>query len=237
MKFSKYLKDKIYALFLFLISLSMILLIFFAFKINKEVIISTLFILITNFLLLLFIDYFRKQKFYTELLSNTIALDKSYLVLETISKPEFYEGELFYQTLYEINKSMNENIKTIEKQWQNFKDYIEMWIHEVKLPLATMTLISNNSKDNFAKKIKLQLKRLENYLDQILYYARSENAEKDFLIKETNLSKIVKSVGIRNMDEILSNKVDYNVSNVNFSVLTDSKWLEFILEQIVNMKK
>ena len=234
MKFGRYLKDKLYALLLSLISIGIILLIFFAFKIDNGVIIATIFVLIIWSLSLLLIDYLRKKKFYTELISNIEALDKGYLVLETLDKPVFYEGELLHQALYEINKSMSENVKRIEEQWDDFKNYIEMWIHEVKIPLATLVLISNNHKDKFDKKTKSQLKRLEDYVDQVLYYARSENAEKDYLIKDTELSKVIKNVGLKNMDDLLENKVDYNVENVNVKVLTDSKWLEFILGQIIN---
>ena len=234
MRFRKYLKDKLYALLLFMISYVIILLIFFAFKIDKEVIVATSLIFIIFFLLLFLIDYLRKKAFYTELLSNIDSLDKSYLVLETLIKPEFYEGKLLYQALYEINKSMNENVNRIEEQWQDFKNYIEIWIHEVKIPLATLILISNNNKDKFSKKAKIQLKRLEDYVDQVLYYARSENAEKDYLIKETNLSKVIKNVGLKNMDNLLEYQISYNVLNANINVLTDSKWLEFILSQIIN---
>ena len=234
MSINKYLKDKLYSIILFIIIYLIILLIFFAFKIIKEVIISVSIILVFLFLLLLTIDYLRKKKFYTEVLSNIESLDKSYLVLETLTKPEFYEGELLYQALYEINKSMNENVSRIEEQWVDFKNYIEMWIHEVKIPLATLILIGNNHNDTFDKKTKRQLKRLENYVDQVLYYARSENAEKDYLIKEIELSKVIKNVGLKNMDDLLENKIDYIVKNVNVKVLTDSKWLEFILNQIIN---
>lgn len=234
MKFSRFLKDKMYVVFLSLICYVIILLIFFAFKINIEVIISISIIYIFLILTILLIDYYRKKNFYTDLIYNIEALDKGYLVLETLQKPDFYEGELLCQALYDIDKSMSENINQIEEQMQDFKNYIEMWIHEVKIPLSTLVLISENHKDQFDKKTKAQLKRLENYVDQVLYYARSENAEKDYLIKETDLSKVIKNVGLKNMDELLENKIDYNVKNVNVKVLTDSKWLEFILEQIIN---
>lgn len=234
MKFSRFLKDKMYVVFLSLICYVIILLIFFAFKVNIEVIISTSIIYIFLIPIILLIDYFRKRKFYTDLLSNIEALDKGYLVLETLQKPDFYEGELLCQALYDIDKSMSENINQIEEQMQDFKNYIEMWIHEVKIPLSTLVLISENHKNQFDKKAKTQLKRLENYVEQVLYYARSENAEKDYLIKETDLSKVIKNVGLKNMDDLLENKIDYNVKNVNVKVLTDSKWLEFILEQIIN---
>lgn len=234
MKFDKYLKDKLYAILLIGTSFGIVLLIFFAFKVDRSVVISASSIYIISSILILIIDYLRKQKFYNKLLSNVEALDKSYLVLETLTKPEFYEGELLYQALYDINKSMNENVKIIEDHMQDFKNYIEMWIHEVKIPLATLVLISNNHKGQFDKKTKRQLKRLEDYVDQVLYYARSENAEKDYLIKEIDISKVIKNVGLKNMDDLLENKIDYIVDNVNVNVLTDSKWLEFILSQIVN---
>ena len=56
---------------------------------------------------------------------------------------------------------MNENVNLIEKSLQDFKEYIEMWIHEVKIPLATLVLLSTNYKEQFNQKAKLQLKKLE----------------------------------------------------------------------------
>lgn len=234
MELDRYLKDNLYKIIIFLLSYIIILLIFFAFKITNEVIISTSIVIFVCFTLILIIPFFRKRKFYDELISNINKLDRAYLVLETLSKPEFYEGELLYQALFEINRSMNENIKNIEEKTQDFKEYIEMWIHEVKIPLATLTLMSDNHKDQFDKKTRKELKKLENYVNQVLFYARSENAEKDYLIKETDLSKVIKNVGLNNMDLLLENKVEYNVCDVNVKVLTDSKWLEFILNQIIN---
>ena len=234
MKFSKYFKDNLYKLLILIVCYGINLLIFFAFKIDKSVIISSSFTYFICFLFILLIPYFRKRKFYLDLISNIAELDKAYLVLETLTKPEFYEGELLYQALYDINKSMNENVNRIEESLQNFKEYIEMWIHEVKIPLATLVLMSNNHKEQFDKKTKLQLKRLEDYVDQVLYYVRSENAEKDYLIKEANLAMIIKNVGLKNIDDLLENKIDYIVENTNIKVLTDAKWLEFILGQIVN---
>ncbi len=235
MKFSSFLKDRLYAIIITSFCYFIILLVLLAYKSDKALIIAITIIVFATFAILLLTDYFRKQKFYTDLLANIDNLDKAYLVLETLTTPEFYEGELLCQALYEINKSMCDNINKIEEQWHDFKDYIEMWIHEVKIPLATLILISNNHQNKFDKKTKAQLKRLEDYVDQVLYYARSENAEKDYLIKKTSLSKVIKNVGLKNMDDLLENKIDYIVDNTTqINVLTDSKWLEFILGQIIN---
>ncbi len=234
MKLSKYLKDHWYDFLLLFFFSFITLLIFFAFKVDMSAIVATSILYFITFFLILIIPYFRKRKFYSDLLSNIEVLDKSYLVLETLMKPDFYEGELLYQALYDINKSMNENVTLMEKHLQDFKEYIEMWIHEVKLPLATLMLFANNHKEQFDNRTKSQLKRLEDYVDQVLYYVRSENAEKDYLIKETDLTKVIKNIGLKNMDDLLENKIDYRVENVSVNVLTDSKWLEFILGQVIN---
>ena len=234
MKFNSFLKDRLYSIVTALFSYFIILLVLLAFKSDKSIIIAITIILLVTYILLFLTDFFRKQKFYTDLLTNIDNLDKAYLVLETLNRPEFYEGELLCQALYEIEKSMNENVRIEKEQLLDNKEYIEMWIHEVKRPLASLVLTLNNQKNILDRKTKNILKRLEDYVDQVLYYVRSENAEKDYFIKEVDLSKVIKNVGIKNMDDLLDNKVEFIVDKTNYKVFTDSKWLEFILNQIVN---
>ena len=234
MKFNSFLKDRLYSIVTALFSYFIILLVLLAFKSDKSIIIAITIILLVTYILLFLTDFFRKQKFYTDLLTNIENLDKAYLVLETLNRPEFYEGELLCQALYEIDKSMNENVRIEKEQLLDNKEYIEMWIHEVKRPLASLVLTLNNQKNILDRKTKNILKRLEDYVDQVLYYVRSENAEKDYFIKEVNLSKVIKNVGIKNMDDLLDNKVEFIVDKTNYKVFTDSKWLEFILNQIIN---
>jgi len=234
MKFKNYLKDKLYSLIISLFSYFVILLVLLAFKTDKSLILYITTILFTTYITLFLIDFFRKRKFYTELLANIANLDKAYLVLETLNKPEFYEGEMLYQALYEINKSMGERDNRNEEQLADFKEYIEMWIHEVKIPLASLILRLNNQKKGLDSKTKNALKRLEDYVEQVLYYVRSENAEKDYFIKEIELAKVIKNVGIKNMDDLLDNNVNFQVDEINSKVYTDSKWLEFILNQVIN---
>lgn len=234
MKFRDYIKDKLYYIFITFIILVIAFLLFRAFRIDNEIIISVLIIFLVGNSLIFLIDYFRKRKFYSELLSNINKLDKAYLVLEMLDEPEFLEGKLLYQALYDINKSMCENVNMIDNSIKDFKEYVEMWIHEVKIPLASLVLTINNHKNDINPKIKSQLKRLEDYVDQVLFYVRSENAEKDYLIKEVNLGNIIKNIGIKNMDDLLENNIEFIVDKVNVSVMSDSKWLEFVLGQIIN---
>lgn len=234
MKLSKYLKDKLLSISLFFVMYFIILLLLFAFKSPYSLIISISIIIFAFYIIFILISYFRKKSFYDNLLLNIERLDKSYLILETINKPSFYEGELLYDSLYEINKSMIENIKNYEFQMNDFKEYIEMWIHEVKIPLSSLILYAHNHKDIFDNNLVYQMKKIEDYVDQVLYYVRSENAEKDYLIKENKLDKIISDTLLKNKDYLLENNIDLIVDNINYKVLTDSKWIEFILNQIIN---
>ena len=111
-----------------------------------------------------------------------------------INQPNFYEGKIFYQTLYEINKSMIENVKEYSLSIADFKEYVEMWIHEVKIPISSLVLLNHNHQNSLDSKYVKQIRKLDNYIDQILYFVRSENVEKDYIIKEKKLQEIIKNV-------------------------------------------
>ena len=234
MSFLKYLKDKIFIIITFLFSYIIILLMLIAFKIDYSLIIAITIVLFLMILIIILTDYFRKKGFYNTLINNTNKLDKKYLVLETLYKPDFYEGKIAYDTLYEINKSMTENVKKHNDQLTDFKEYIEMWIHEIKVPIASLVLQIHNNKDKKSKDILKKINKIDELTEQILYYVRTESIEKDYLIKDANLNKIVGEVALKNKDYLLENKINFVCDNLNYDVLTDSKWLVFILNQIVN---
>ena len=106
MKFSKYVHDKIFEIVMWLFVLMIIIFMLQAFctDISLTVVIG---VILTMFFALIFVrDFFRRKSFYDELMINIDRLDKKYLVMEMVNKPEFYDGEIFAQAFYEINKSM-----------------------------------------------------------------------------------------------------------------------------------
>mgnify|MGYP004627902831 FL=1 len=234
MSFKRYLVDKVPELITSTVGFIIAILMLNVFKVEKDLKIAlTVLFLLVVFLNVTF-DYVKKYKFYKKLLNTLDALDKKYLILEMINKPTFYDGEIFYQALYDINKSMIEKVKEYHLNISDFKEYVEMWIHEVKIPIASLTLLIHNNQNKIDKRYEEQIRKLDNYIDQILYFVRSENVEKDYIIKEKYLQEIIKNVALRNKDDVLENKISLEVTVHNEKVLTDSKWLEFILNQIIN---
>ena len=229
MKLSTYLKDKLYAFLIFIIYIIILILFLIALKLTSSIIIFITVFTVVIFSLILLYDYFRKRKFYNELLDKLNSLDKKYLLIEMVLVPNFLEGKILYDVLDEVNKNEHDLISNLKIKQEDFKEYIELWIHEVKLPIASLTLMNRNN-----KKTLRVLKELEDYVEQILYYVRIENANNDYLIKEWDLDTIIKNVALRNKDDLLALNIDFKVDNCNLKILTDSKWLEFIINQIVS---
>ncbi len=234
MKLGRYLIDQYLSILLIFFSYFMTLLLLLVFNVNISLIFAITFIFFMTQILLLGINFVRKKRFYDELICNIELLDQKYLVLETIAKPGFYEGKIFYHCLYEIDKSMSENVLKSRKDIEDFKEYIEMWIHEVKLPISSLMLLCHNYKSKLNKTFLEQVRKLDNYIDQVLYYVRSNYTEEDFVIKKVSLEKVVSQVLIKNKDDLLESKINLEVDLKNIEVYSDMKWLEFILNQIIN---
>lgn len=234
MKFSKYVKDNLINIVIYIATVILIALMLVAFKVPIQANITTVIVLIFSSVVIVLNNYFRKEKFYKQFRSNLERLDKKYLILETLPDPNTYEEKIIVEALYEINKSMIENINEYYKNTIEFKEFVEIWIHEVKIPISSMVLKCHNNKEKYDKSFLSLIRRLDNSIDEILYYVRSENTEKDFAISEIDLKEVVRNVSIKNKDDLLENNVlfetDLKAKNVN----TDKKWLEFILNQIIN---
>lgn len=234
MKIVKYLKDKFFEILLIVFFYLVLLMMLMVFRVSNTLIIAFSIVFWTMIVLIFLIDFLRKKKFYDEFLGNIEALDKKYLALETLTKPSFYEGEILWQGLYETHKSMIENVKDKIHEIDDFKDYIEMWIHEAKIPISSLTLLCHNHKDKINKTFLEQIKRLDNYIEQVLYYVRSNYTEEDFTIKRVFIDKVISGVLLKNKDDLLENKIDIEVNLEDGTIYTDQKWIDFILNQIIN---
>ena len=233
MNIGTYIKEKKENIILFIILVIILLFLLDLFGVNKYLTIMILSLLSIYFIVDFFTFYLKRKKYYDNFLNNLNLLDKKYLILKTLEEPEFLDGKFFYDALYKIDKSMMENINNYRNETEDFKEYVEMWIHEIKIPIAGLMLMYHNNK-TVNKNFLDQLNSLDNLTDQILYYVRSNYAEKDFLIKEASMDKIINEVLLKNKDSILENHIDVTVDVKNIKVLTDSKWLVFILNQIIN---
>ncbi len=94
-------------------------------------------------------------------------------------------------------------------------------------------MIIENNKNIVTKSIDEELNKIENYTEQALFYARSNTVEKDYYIKKIKLKDIVNESIKKNKNALIQEKTTVNIHDLDVSVNTDSKWIIFILNQII----
>lgn len=135
--------------------------------------------------------------------------------------------------LRQTTKSMNDDIADYRRMNAEYQDYIETWIHEIKIPISCINLICENNKGEMASSVKEELSRIDGYVKQALYYARSTNLEKDYMIRKIRLDELIKGTLKKYSKQLISAKATPHFDNLSQIVYGDSKWLEFILGQLI----
>lgn len=198
---------------------------------------TVLFVLVVWLIILiscLLLFYYSQKKYLDKLLDMTEKLDERYLLPEIMQEPERADEQVFYQIMKMSEKSMLEHISEIQRERQEYKEYIEQWIHEVKTPITAMKLICENNRCSFTRDLMAELENINRFTEQALYYARSEHTEKDYSVREIRLSDVVHGAIADNKYLLRQNNVAVTVENVEYSIYSDDKWLRFILDQLIS---
>lgn len=233
MSFKYFFKEKILAIIVLLIALISCDIILMVYNVKFSTMLYIVIVPIVCYFICIIIEYNIKNNFYKGIKEKLNELEEKYLISELINSPSFVEGNILKEILQETNKSMLENVNKYKYLSEDYKEYIELWIHEIKIPIAASKMIIENNKSKQMKSIDEELEKVENYTEQALFYARSNIVEKDYFISKSNLEKIVNTSILKNKNVLLSNKVNVEISNLDKEVYTDSKWVVFILNQII----
>lgn len=233
MRFSTFLKDK----WIFLLSQTGIIL-FLALLLNVMKIsnAANALVCICVFLITigaLALEFFQKNSFYKQLYQNLDAMEKKHYIASVIEEAGFTEGALLIDVLKQTTKSMNDEIASYRRMNTEYQDYVETWIHEIKIPISCINLICENNKGKMASDVKEELSRIDGYVEQALYYARSTNLEKDYMIREIRLDKLIKETLKKHSKQLISAKATPHFDNLSQTVYGDPKWLEFVLGQLI----
>lgn len=178
-------------------------------------------------------EYTTKRSFYNNLLKIFDELDRKNLIAEMINRPSFVEGIVLYDIVKGCNKAMIEEINKYKYMQEEYREYIELWVHEVKTPIASSRLIAQNNRNIATDSISEELEKIENFVEQALFYSRSNTVEKDYIIKETNLKELCFDVLKKDSKLFIHNEIRVDTENLDKIVYCDDKWLKFILSQIL----
>lgn len=228
MTFFKYLRDHLLSLLSILISVTFIEAILFLdpqVKFQTGTLIYSWGIAVLFAFLGLIFAYLRKRSWFERLNNYTENLSKE---LHGASNNE----QRFIQD--KINNIALEYRNELTELYQNQHDqqeYTESWVHDIKVPLAALKLSQDTDLDK--ELIDEEIDQIDYLVDQALYFARLNNFSNDYLIQEQDLNNIVKSSIRTNKRMFISKRIGINLDVTGEKVLTDEKWLSFILNQII----
>lgn len=233
MSYGRFLKEHYIWILIFLLLTSTIPVFCLIIDGSKWVIIYTVAALVSCFFLGTFLEYRREKRYFDRLSSMIRDTEQKYLVFEMLEEGNTREEELNRFFIEEMGRSMNEHIKEYSLNLSEYKDYIEAWVHEIKIPIAAAGMMVTNGAGDL-KALQRELKNIEGYAEQALFYARSNTVEKDYLIKRIDLRELVQNI-IRDKRYTLRS-IDANIDlhDLDREVLSDGKWLSFILNQIID---
>jgi signal transduction histidine kinase len=233
MSFKEYIKGKLPVLFVNISVFAFVTLLFFVYDINERLIYLILSIWFLPIITFIWSDFFKKKKYYNTVLSELELLDQKYLITEIIKKPTFPEGTILYDILKDATKCMHENINNYKHLDYEYREYIETWVHEIKTPIASSKLVIENNKTDVTISIMEELIKIEDFVEQVLYYSRSNNTEEDYIVREFSLKNVVNEVIKRNMKCFIQKKIHLAIDDIDINIFSDTKWVKFILNQII----
>ncbi|QHQ62414.1 sensor histidine kinase [Anaerocolumna sedimenticola] len=135
------------------------------------------------------------------------------------------------EALYEL---LNRNIQSMERSHSDQIEYYTMWVHQIKTPISVIRLAlqSRETVDNLI--IDQELFKIEQYVEMALQYIKMNQLSSDLVIRKYDLKPIVNSSVKKYASLFIYKKLSIDIGNIEHTVLTDSKWLSFIIEQLLS---
>lgn len=191
------------------------------------------------------VDYVRKKPFYSSLAACADGVEHPLWITEILDGADYLEGRLALEALKTVSKAANDDVAEYRRQVQEYREYVETWVHEAKSPLAAAHLMLENLMEELpadetgerlldkTEALGEELSRVEGYIEQALYFARSESLDRDYLIRAYDAEKLVADALRANARVLIGARVTPFLDGLDHTVFTDEKWMAFILGQLI----
>jgi len=121
-----------------------------------------------------------------------------------------------------------------DMRYQEMMDYYTMWVHQIKTPISSMRLTLQNEDSLQARRLSSDLFRIEQYVEMVMAFLRLDSVSTDYVFKEYELDDIIKQAVKKYAGEFIQRKLRFIYKPVNYKIVTDDKWLGFVLEQVLS---
>ena len=156
------------------------------------------------------------------------------LINEEIPAPKDQIEEDYQLIIEKLKEEAKFSQMKASEDYNNMIEYYTVWAHQIKTPIAAMRLNLQSEDTESARRLMGDLGRIEAYVEMVLTFLRLDSNSTDYLIKEYDLDEIIRPAIRKYSKEFILKKLKLEYEPVDFKVLTDSKWLSFIIEQIIS---
>lgn len=174
-----------------------------------------------------------RLRFYRAAWGMLEGLEEPFLLWELLEDPGFAEGTFLYQVLGVTGKSMADVVGDARREASEYREYVEAWVHQIKTPIASARLALENESGPLAPRLEEELFRVEGYVEQALYYARSGAVDRDYLIQGLTLERLAAGAVKKYARPLIAAGFQVDLKHLTATVYTDEKWITFILDQIL----
>ena len=140
--------------------------------------------------------------------------------------------------LQEMNRVLKQLLEISETERKAEKkerlDYYTTWVHQIKTPIATMKMRLESEDTDEHRELLAELFRIEQYVEMVLTYLRLSSEHSDYIFKEYDLDKIIKQAIHKYAPQFVRRRIQLKYIPIDIKVLTDEKWLLFIIEQVIS---
>ncbi|KAJ51262.1 hypothetical protein BD780_001239 [Clostridium tetanomorphum] len=181
-------------------------------------------------------EYFFNRKYYNTI--KYILDNREEDIIYSLPEPKSFKQYLNNKLLIHIYINEELKIEKLHEEKRNNSEFITSWVHEIKTPISVARLVIENSlgkpKEEILNSIEEEIDKIDNYVEQALYYSKIDDFSKDYFISDHNLEKIVKTHITKHAKLFINKKIKIEINNIDFTVSTDIKWLGFIIDQILS---
>lgn len=153
---------------------------------------------------------------------------------ESFPKTDEIKDEDYQQIIHLISEEHSAYRSESNRKYTDMIEYYTVWAHQIKTPIASMRLHLQNEDSALSRKLTSELHRVEQYVEMVLTFLRLNSKSTDYVFKEYNLDKIVKSAVKKFSSDFIDRKLSLVYEPLQTTVITDEKWLSFVIEQVIS---
>lgn len=156
------------------------------------------------------------------------------LITGTLPIVDGIEDEDYQALLGMFKREHGKVISDNQRAYSEMVDYYTIWAHQIKTPISSMRLTLQNEDTALSRQLSNDLFRIEQYVEMVLTFLRLNSESTDYVIREYDLDKIIRQSVKKFAGEFISRKLSLIYEPLPIAVLTDEKWLSFVIEQVLS---